>query len=59
MTIFLESMFVLALICGILNLIFDVKLDKVIGIFLFPSMLIILGFFFGIGIHITNLIFKW
>jgi len=61
MTLFLEIMVVIVLIAGLLYFVFDIKdiVIKIIILILIAGTLSIAGFFIGIGIHLTNLVFRW
>jgi len=59
MNLFLEIIVISMLIGGMCYLFLDIDIIKIIGIAMFPIMLIALGFVMGIGIHLTNVVFGW
>ena len=61
MTLFLEIALIIVITAGLLYFVFDIKdiaIDIMILI-LVAGALSIAGFFIGIGIHLTNLVFGW
>ena len=61
MILFFEILLLLALAIGLLYFIFDFKevVATVIALIYRAVILVIAGFFIGIGIHLTNLMFGW
>ncbi len=58
---FFEIGIILTLVIALLYFIFDIKsvIIKVVQLICSVTILIMAGFFIGIGIHLTNLIFGW
>lgn len=61
MTLFLEILSIVVIIAGLLYFVFDIKdiAIKIMILILVAGALSATGFFIGIGIHLTNLVFGW
>ena len=61
MTLFFEIVLIFVLLAGSLYFIFDVEkiIIKAASYVLFAVVLVIFGFFIGIGVHWANVVFGW
>lgn len=61
MTLFFEVVLIFMLLAGLLYFVFDVEeiIIKAAGYVLFAVVLVISGFFIGIGVHWANVVFGW
>jgi hypothetical protein len=61
MTLLLEIIIILVIITGLLYFFFDIKdiVIKIMALIVVAGLLSAAGFFIGIGIQLTNLVFGW